>query len=143
MFGMLALCVTLYKNMLLLFMGECILFSSQKYIRTLLFYLTLVFLRYHTVSQRGYLFMVSVLDLGSFYCDVGLRIFETDLERICSYIFNFCVHCFYSQLLTGLDLFHNSTRKTAYTELTKTAVSATNYCFIVSLSYSSCFVYIM
>lgn len=73
------LCVILYKNMLLLFMGECILFSSQKYIRTLLFYLTLVFLRYHTVSQRGVIFMVSVLDLGSFYCDVGLRMFETDL----------------------------------------------------------------
>lgn len=112
------------------------LFSSQKYIRTLLFYLTLVSLRYHTVSQRGYFFYG--------FC-VGFRLFLlwcwfTDFWNGCYedmlYICNFCVLCFYSQLPTGLDLIQNSTRKIAYAELTKTAVSATNYCFIVSLSYS-------
>lgn len=67
-------------------------FSSQKYIRTLLFYLTLVFLRYHTVSQRGYLFYgFSVgFRLLFFYCDVGFwkRILEGYVLIFVTFVFS-------------------------------------------------------
>lgn len=134
-----------YKNMLLLFANAFSSSSSQKYIRTLLFYLTLSFFFYDiTRCLREVFSMDLCMDLGFFFSIVMLvygflkRIFR-------GYVVYLYRLCFYSQLPTG-----SGSHSKLYSKICvhwtnqNTAVSATNYCFIVSLSYSSGFcIYIL
>lgn len=75
----------------------------------------------------------------SYYCDVRIFFGNGCLKLgYVRYICNFCcvLWLLLSTSLLGLDLIQNSSRKNCILQLTKSAVSATNYCFIVSLSYS-------